>query len=70
VFEDVGDAGGVVGWGPEGDAKDFVFVVIDQRQQFRAGLDVAIDPGMGMQFPDKFLTGQLKTMNNDHGILP
>ena len=45
VLQDMRQAGGVGGRGAEGDAKNFVFVLVFQREQFRAGLDVFVEGG-------------------------
>ena len=55
MFEDVGDAGRVVGGGAERDAEDLVFVGEFDRDQFRACFVVPVDPGPGIDFVDPFV---------------
>ena len=59
MFEDVGNAGRIGRWGAEVDAKDLVFVVVDQRDDFAAGA-VPVEQGAGIELGNFFVAQQFK----------
>ena len=67
MLHDMGDAGRVFGRRAEARAEDLVLVVIFHRDQFSAGLVMAEDTHVDVQFRDIGLTRKGEAVGGYHG---
>ena len=66
MFENMSDAGGIRRRCAKGDAKHFVFIVVDKREQFGARLGVPIQPAGRIDLGEGLLAQQFKTKRVSH----
>ena len=60
VLENMGDAGGILGWGLEGDPKHLVLVVIDEAEHLRPGLLVPEELRLRIDLGDGLVADELE----------